>query len=69
MTANEARKFKVGTRVKWADGALGTVRETSYAAVKIEWDDAQWLLLPFADDRAPWQNLSVSEIPRKEKRA
>ncbi len=61
MTTKEGRGLKVGDRVYWSpDGALGTVRETSYAAVKIQWDDDQWALFPFHDD-APWAALRASK--------
>lgn len=58
MTVAEGRKLGVGDRVAWSDGALGTVREISYAAVKVQWDDDQWCLLTFADKGTPWRELN-----------
>jgi preprotein translocase subunit YajC len=67
MTPQDAKKLKVGQRVQWADGTLGTVRETSYAAVKIEWADGQWALMPFANREAPWKNVRRATAPGGEK--
>ena len=68
MTAQQATKLKVGDSVQWkADGAVGTVREIGYAAIKIEWADNQWALMPFADTRAPWRSgwfLVMARAPR-----
>lgn len=58
MTNAEGRKLKPGARVEWIDGARGTVREATYAAIKIEWDDGKWCLMQFAGHEVPWQNLS-----------
>ena len=58
MTAAAGKKLDVGDRVQWSDGVLGTVREISYAAVKIQWDDNQWCLLTFADKGTPWQEVN-----------
>lgn len=58
MTSAAGKKLDVGDRVQWSDGARGTVREISYAAVKIQWDDDKWCLLTFADPKTPWHELS-----------
>lgn len=58
MTAGGGRTLVVNDRLQWSDGCLGTVREISYAAVKIQWDDDQWCLLTFADKGTPWQDVS-----------
>lgn len=51
--------MKVGQRVEWkVDGARGTVREMSYAAVKIEWDDHKWAMMPFANCDAQFNLLA-----------
>ena len=41
MTGDELRKLKVGDRVCWKGDATnqGTVRETSWSGVTIDWDD------------------------------
>lgn len=62
MSIAEGRKLKVGDKVRWTDGMVGTVREISYAGVTIEWADGQWALMPFGNDRCPWQSLS-REVP------
>lgn len=58
MTVAQAKRLKVGQQVKWNDGSTGTIRETSYAAVKIEWQDGKWALFPFHNPDTPWQRLS-----------
>lgn len=60
MNADQGKRLKKNDRVRWHDGALGTVRESSYAAVKIEWDDGQWALFTF-DERTPWQLLEADK--------
>lgn len=57
MTVNDGRKLKTSARVEWIDGARGTVREATYAAIKIEWDDGKWCLMQFAGHDVPWKNL------------
>ncbi len=57
MTSAEGKKLKAGDKLKWSDGCLGTVRETSYAAVKVQWADDQWCLLTFADKGTPWHSV------------
>lgn len=58
MTVAEARTIKAGQRVVWeSDAARGTVREVSYASLKIEWDDGKWALMPFAGDNVPFEQL------------
>lgn len=57
MTSAEGKKLKTGARVEWNDGARGTVREATYAAIKIEWDDGKWCLMQFAGANVPWENL------------
>jgi hypothetical protein len=61
MKPTDGKRLSVNDRVRWAvDGALGTVMETSYAAIKIRWDDGQWSLFPFLDSR-PWENLEIAK--------
>lgn len=60
MKLASAKKLQVGDRVRWIDGTLGTVRETGYAAIKIEWDDHKWALLPFANiPKQVWEQIEV----------
>jgi hypothetical protein len=41
MDAKESKKLKVGDGVIFSDGVTGTVIETGYNAVKIDWADGQ----------------------------
>jgi hypothetical protein len=43
MTGEESRKLKSGDRVSWRDDLKnqGTVRETSWSGVTIDWDDGE----------------------------
>jgi len=68
MTQNEARKLQVGQRVSFIagmnDDSAGTVREVSYAAAKIEWDDGKWGLFTFNDPSVPWPQVHLGELPK-----
>lgn len=41
MTSKDSKKLKTGAAVQFSDGVAGTVIETGYNAVKIEWADGQ----------------------------
>lgn len=58
MTAAAGKKLDVGDRVAWSDGALGTVKEITYAAVKVQWEDGAVTLLTFGDKGTPWHEVS-----------
>lgn len=41
MDMKASKRLKVGMRVRFSDGVLGTVTEANWHAVKIAWDDGQ----------------------------
>jgi len=60
MKRDERNRLQIGDRVEWKpDGMHGIVREVGYSAVKIEWNDGQWALMPFADENAPWKSIAL----------
>jgi preprotein translocase subunit YajC len=41
MTTKESKKLKAGDRVVFSDGVAGTVNQTGYVGVQINWEDGQ----------------------------
>lgn len=41
MTTKDSKKLNVGDRVAISDGVVGTVNQTGYVGVQIDWDDGQ----------------------------
>jgi hypothetical protein len=61
MTPKEATKLAIGDRVKWMDGATGTVTEKNWHAAKIEWDDGHVGVFQFKNNEPQWTALSKAE--------
>jgi len=59
MTLAEARRLKAGDRVTWDRKASeqGTVRDTGYAGVQVEWDDGVWSIVPLEAGHAALEAL------------
>lgn len=60
MKTAEAKKLKVGERVKWSDGALGEIIDKNWHAVQIKWDDGQACIFQFNNNEPQWCELSVA---------
>jgi len=41
MTEKEARKLKVGDRVRFSDGIFGVVEKVGYNTARFRWEDGQ----------------------------
>lgn len=61
MVATQAKKLKVGARVKWSDGSMGTIVDKNWHAVQVNWDDGQACILQFKNNEPQWKNLSTAE--------
>ena len=60
MRAAQAKKLEVGARVKWSDGALGTIVDKNWHAVQIKWDDGQAAIFQFKHNEPQWKEMGVA---------
>jgi hypothetical protein len=60
MKTLEAKKLKVGERVRWSDGANGEVIDKNWHALQIKWDDGQASIFNFNHNEPQWHELSVA---------
>ncbi len=59
MDSKAARRLKIGTRVRFSDGVFGTVIETGYNAVKVDWEDGQVGIIHHDDMQEVSRDLSA----------
>ncbi len=59
MDRKASERLKIGRRVQFIDGVLGSVIETGYSAVKISWDDGQVGIIHHDD----MQDVSLAQDP------
>ena len=59
MDRKAASRLEIGTQVRFSDGVLGKVIDTSYCAVTIAWDDGQTGVIHLEDMRDVSRDLSV----------
>lgn len=60
MTPSKAKKLKVGTRVKWEDGTLGTVVDKNWHAFMIKWDDGIECIFQVNNNEPQWKAMEVA---------
>ena len=73
MDEKQAKRLKIGDRVQiWAespDACTGTVSETGYNAVKIEWDDDQIGIIHLKDMDNVTRHRGPSIVPTAKQNA
>lgn len=62
MIASQAKKLQVDSRVEWSDGSQGTVIDTNWHALMIEWDDGVRCIYQFSNNEPQWKSMSI--VPR-----
>lgn len=60
MQVAQAKKLKVGARVKWSDGELGTIVDKNWHAVMIKWDDGVECIFQFNNNEPQLKALSAA---------
>jgi hypothetical protein len=59
VDATASKKLRVGTRVLFSDGVMGTVTENRLLGVKVDWDDGQLACIIHHDDM---QGVSIATV-------
>lgn len=60
MSTSKAKQLKVGSRVKWNDGTLGTIVDKNWHALMIKWDDGVECIFQFNNNEPQWKSLAAA---------